>query len=227
MFGWRDYNGADSGKLPIKPPIESSSMLPTSWAVAILAVGIAALAFKNFLKSRNDSSAKYFSDSKLFIVGSSVNGFGMEGSDTDLCLVIASPDLQAGQCMVSEMEKIRNRLSSRINPRTCWVVDAQVPILKFRDHLSGVECELHVNNVVGIRNTHLLAMYARVDHRLPTLGVFVRHWAQKMGIHGGSLGKLSTYALLLMVIQCLQCGCSPPVLPNLQARFPVSSRFTD
>ncbi|VDK26154.1 unnamed protein product [Taenia asiatica] len=59
-----------------------------------------------------------------------------------------------------------------------------------------------------------------VDPRLPTLGVFVKHWAQKMNIHGGSLGKLSTFALLLMVIQYLQCGCSPPVLPNLQARFP-------
>lgn len=34
-------------------------MLSNSWAVAALAVGIAMLAFKNFLKSRNDSSAKY------------------------------------------------------------------------------------------------------------------------------------------------------------------------
>ncbi|KAH9279462.1 Poly(A) RNA polymerase gld-2 [Echinococcus granulosus] len=59
-----------------------------------------------------------------------------------------------------------------------------------------------------------------VDPRLPALGMFVKHWAQKMAIHGGNKGRLSTYALMLMVIQFLQCGCSPPVVPNLQARFP-------
>lgn len=66
-----------------------------------------------------------------------------------------------------------------------------------------------------------------VDPRLPPLGVFVKQWAQQMDIHGGKSRRLSTYALLLMVIQYLQCGCSPRVLPNLQARFPVSSRFAE
>ena len=106
--------------------------------------------------------------------------------------------------------------------KNCNLIRAKVPILKFRDQLSGVECDLNVNNVVGIYNTHLLAMYTRVDWRLRPLGIFVKNWAQKMDIHDGSRGRLSTYPLLLMLIQFLQCGCSPPVLPSLQARFPVS-----
>ncbi|KAL5961160.1 hypothetical protein TSMEX_011113 [Taenia solium] len=51
----------------------------------------------------------------------------------------------------------------------------------------------------------------KIDPRLSPLGVFVKRWAQRMDIHGGNCGKLSTYALLLMVIQYLQCGCSPPL----------------
>ncbi|VDK24343.1 unnamed protein product, partial [Taenia asiatica] len=85
----------------------------------------------------------------------------------------------------------------------------------------GIECGLNANNAVDIRSTHLLAVYTRVDPRLSPLGVFVKQWAQRMDIHGGNCGELRTYALLLMVIQYLQCGCSPPVLPNLQARFPL------
>eukprot|EP00108_Taenia_solium_P011407 TsM_000529400 transcript=TsM_000529400 gene=TsM_000529400 len=45
---------------------------------------------------------------------------------------------------------------------SCRLIDAKVPILKFRDHESGIECDLNVNNVSGIYNTHLLAIYSRV-----------------------------------------------------------------
>lgn len=68
-------------------------------------------------------------------------------------------------------------------------------------------------------------LFPKVDWRLRPLGLFVKHWAQRMDIHDGSRGRLSTYPLLLMLIQFLQCGCSPPVLPSLQARFPVSNCY--
>ena len=41
------------------------------------------------------------------------------------------------------------------------VINAKVPILKFYDALSGVECDLNINNAVGIRNTHLLNSYSK------------------------------------------------------------------
>ncbi|CDS36198.1 poly(A) RNA polymerase gld 2 A [Echinococcus multilocularis] len=114
-----------------------------------------------------------FPNAKLFIVGSSSNGFGWDRSDLDLCLVIAP-------------EEVRSKGGDQP------VLEQLIPFLR--------RC---------------------FDPRVPPLGVFVKHWAQMMGIHGGSMGRLSTYALLLMVIQFLQCGCSPPVVPNLQARFPI------
>ncbi|KAL5961157.1 hypothetical protein TSMEX_011110 [Taenia solium] len=80
---------------------------------------------------------------------------------------------------------------------------------------------LDVNGLSALYTTHLLAMYAQVDPRLLPLGLVVKDWAQKMNIYGASRGRLSTFTLLLIAIQYLQCGCTPPVLPNLQARFPL------
>ncbi|EUB55115.1 Poly(A) RNA polymerase gld-2 B [Echinococcus granulosus] len=186
-------------------------------------------------------------DSKLFIVGSSANGFGWDRSDVDLCLVIPLQELPSKTGAKAVLRKLRNLLLQKLREvivgcaagrvgasvafgraggkaagslSNCERIRANVPILKLHDQLSGFDCYLSLNNVVGIYNTHLLAMYARVDRRVPALGMFVKHWAQRMGIHGGSKRRLSTYALVLMVIQYLQCGCSPPVVPNLQARFP-------
>nr|CDS24360.1 poly(A) RNA polymerase gld 2 A [Echinococcus granulosus] len=163
-----------------------------------------------------------FPNSKLFIVGSSTNGFGWDESDVDLCLVISPEAVWRMGGNEEVLQKISSLLGRGSEVKECELIPANVPILRFRYQWSGIKCDLNVKNVVGIYNTHLLAMYARVDRRVPALGMFVKHWAQKMDIHGGNKGRLSTYALLLMVIQYLQCGCSPPVVPNLQARFPVS-----
>ena len=40
------------------------------------------------------------------------------------------------------------------------LIRAKVPILKFRDRFTGFECDLNINNSVGIRNTHLLKAYS-------------------------------------------------------------------
>ncbi|EUB55116.1 Poly(A) RNA polymerase GLD2 [Echinococcus granulosus] len=162
----------------------------------------------------------WFIDAKLFIVGSSANGFGWDQSDLDLCLVIAPEEVRSKGGDQPVLEQLTPFLRGCCFITRCMLIPAKVPILKLRCRIWSFDCDLNVNNVVGIYNTHLLAMYARVDPRVPPLGVFVKHWAQMMDIHGGSMGRLSTYALLLMVIQYLQCGCSPPVVPNLQARFP-------
>ncbi|KAM7534712.1 hypothetical protein Aperf_G00000106289 [Anoplocephala perfoliata] len=161
-----------------------------------------------------------FENSQMYLVGSSINGFGSDYSDTDMCLVVTSQELQGKRDASAILQHLMTPLRKCSFIKNCILIQAKVPILKFRDQLSGINCDLNVNNVVGIFNTHLLAMYTRVDWRLRPLGLFVKHWAERMDIHDGSRGRLSTYPILLMLIQFLQCGCSPPVLPSLQARFP-------
>uniref|UniRef100_A0A158R730 PAP-associated domain-containing protein n=1 Tax=Taenia asiatica TaxID=60517 RepID=A0A158R730_TAEAS len=69
-------------------------------------------------------------------------------------------------------------------------------------------------------DAYLFPLLKRIDPRFLPLGLVVKDWAQVMNIYGASRGRLSTFTLLLIAIQYLQCGCTPPVLPNLQAHFP-------
>ncbi|VDL99567.1 unnamed protein product [Schistocephalus solidus] len=214
---------------PLPPP-------PTHYPVLGYMDSLSIAIWQFFLDTRQ-TSAKYakkvhlrnamhmmvsavFENSKLFIVGSSINGFGFDQSDMDLCLTITSEELQNKYETSVVLTQLMEPLRRCSFIRNCNLIRAKVPILKFHDTLTGVDCDLNVNNVIGIYNTHLLAMYTRVDWRVRPLGLFVKHWAQKMDIHDGSRGRLSTYPLLLMLLQYLQCGCSPPIIPNLQARFP-------
>lgn len=49
---------------------------------------------------------------------------------------------------------------------------ARVPIVKFVDRDTGIQCDMCVNNMLGIRNSILLRTYSKTDPRLRPL-VFV------------------------------------------------------
>ncbi|XP_063037171.1 poly(A) RNA polymerase GLD2 isoform X2 [Melospiza melodia melodia] len=103
-----------------------------------------------------------FPQSRLFLVGSSLNGFGTRTSDGDLCLVIKEEPVNQkteARRILSLVQKLfSTKLSSYIERPQ--LIRAKVPIVKFRDKVSNVDFDLNVNNVIGIRNTFLLRSYA-------------------------------------------------------------------
>ncbi|XP_008939825.1 PREDICTED: poly(A) RNA polymerase GLD2, partial [Merops nubicus] len=103
-----------------------------------------------------------FPQSRLFLVGSSLNGFGTRSSDGDLCLVVTEEPVNQkteARNILSLVQKLfSTKLSSYIERPQ--LIRAKVPIVKFRDKVSGVDFDLNVNNIVGIRNTFLLRTYA-------------------------------------------------------------------
>ncbi|XP_027490599.1 poly(A) RNA polymerase GLD2 isoform X1 [Corapipo altera] len=104
-----------------------------------------------------------FPQSRLYLVGSSLNGFGTRSSDGDLCLVVKEEPVnqktEARRILSSVQKLFSTKLSSYIERPQ--LIRAKVPIVKFRDKVSSyVEFDLNVNNVVGIRNTFLLRTYA-------------------------------------------------------------------
>ncbi|XP_075267232.1 poly(A) RNA polymerase GLD2 isoform X2 [Opisthocomus hoazin] len=105
---------------------------------------------------------RIFPQSRLFLVGSSLNGFGTRSSDGDLCLVVKEEPVNQkteARYILSLVHKLfSTKLSSYIERPQ--LIRAKVPIVKFRDKVSCVEFDLNVNNVVGIRNTFLLRTYA-------------------------------------------------------------------
>ncbi|XP_074935448.1 poly(A) RNA polymerase GLD2 isoform X2 [Phalacrocorax aristotelis] len=166
---------------------------------------------------------RLFPQSRLFLVGSSLNGFGTRSSDCDLCLVVKEEPVNQkteARHILSIIQKLfSTKLSSYIERPQ--LIRAKVPIVKFRDKVSCVEFDLNVNNVVGIRNTFLLRAYAYIENRVRPLAVVVKKWASFHDINDASRGTLSSYTLILMVLHYLQT-LPEPILPSLQKNYPES-----
>ncbi|XP_027738305.1 poly(A) RNA polymerase GLD2 isoform X1 [Empidonax traillii] len=163
-----------------------------------------------------------FPQSRLYLVGSSLNGFGTRSSDADLCLVVQEEPVNQkteARRILSLVQKLfSTKLSSYIERPQ--LIRAKVPIVKFRDKVSSyVEFDLNVNNVVGIRNTFLLRTYAFIENRVRPLVLVIKKWASFHEINDASRGTLSSYSLVLMVLHYLQT-LPEPILPSLQKNYP-------
>lgn len=173
--------------------------------------------------------SKSFPGGSLHLTGSSRNGFGSEGSDADFCFVLSSSSQSHNRIESLTVLRRMQRVISKDHYfqflNKCTVVPASVPIIKFVDTISGCECDINVNNTVGVRNTHLLRAYCGVDSRVRPLVVVVKKWAKTQGINDASQGTLSSYALTLMVIHYLQAVCMPAVVPVLQRTNPKLFNF--
>ncbi|KFP88245.1 Poly(A) RNA polymerase GLD2 [Acanthisitta chloris] len=162
-----------------------------------------------------------FPQSRLFLVGSSLNGFGTRSSDADLCLVVKEEPVnqktEARRILSVVQELFSTKLSGYIERPQ--LIRAKVPIVKFRDKISSVEFDLNVNNVVGIRNTFLLRSYAFIENRVRPLVLVIKKWARFHEINDASRGTLNSYSLVLMVLHYLQT-LSEPIIPSLQKNYP-------
>ena len=115
-----------------------------------------------------------FKNSAINIYGSSNNGFGTDGSDIDLCLVdksIKSEEvlgLADEVCSILEEMNMADVDKSRLH--------ARIPVIRFEDPETGIQCDLCFNNILPIRNTFLLKTYSFVDKRVRVLGIIIKKW---------------------------------------------------
>lgn len=118
-------------------------------------------------------------DCGLYMVGSTMNGFGGDVSDADFCLLTgctaaaSSADERHRLCGVERLRWLMGLLeyerlycSNGFGATDAHIVYAKVPILRFRWTADGgdgnkMDVDLCCNHVVGIRNTHLLYCYSR------------------------------------------------------------------
>lgn len=148
---------------------------------------------------------------QLHLFGSCANAFGVSKSDIDVCLSIndeecTKPELVLKLAEILEAEDMHNVQA---------LTHARVPIVKFTDPLTGISCDICINNILAVVNTKLLYDYAQIDVRLQQLAFMVKHWAKNRQINETYQGTLSSYAYVLMCIHFLQQR-RPPILPCLQ-----------
>ncbi|XP_043460868.1 poly(A) RNA polymerase gld-2 homolog A-like isoform X1 [Leptopilina heterotoma] len=155
----------------------------------------------------------------LFLVGSTMNGFGSESSDVDMCLLIKHTEMDQKNEAIYHLDHILRSLNRCDFIKNLELIQAKVPILKFHDSLQKLDVDLNCNNSVGIRNTHLMYCYSRIDWRVRPLVLVVKLWAQCQNINNAKNMTISSYSLVLMVIHFLQCGSTPAVLPCLHSIY--------
>ncbi|XP_043486716.1 poly(A) RNA polymerase gld-2 homolog A-like isoform X1 [Polistes fuscatus] len=155
----------------------------------------------------------------LFLVGSTMNGFGSDNSDVDMCLLVRHTEMDQRNEAVGHLDQILRCLKRSDIITQLELIQAKVPILKFHDAMQNLDVDLNCNNAVGIRNTHLLYCYSQIDWRVRPLVLIVKLWAQSQNINDAKNMTISSYSLVLMVIHFLQCGVNPPVLPCLHSLY--------
>lgn len=128
-------------------------------------------------------------------MGSTITGFGAETSDIDMCVVSsAEAELDPRFEAVRNLTDLKKFLS--VSGMDEWIaeerrscggkrmflcladafeqfhlIQAKVPILRFRDTVDQIEVDLNYNNSVGIRNTHLLYCYSKCKREREGRGV--------------------------------------------------------
>eukprot|EP01041_Mallomonas_annulata_P004985 gene4985-9961_t len=154
---------------------------------------------------------------ELGIFGSSRNNFGSDGADLDMCLIMPTALTSLEMMDKAEViEKMGEYLKARGGMENVQVRStARIPIVLFKDPVSGLDCDISFNNPLALKNTALLNVYSRADERVRALAFILKHWAKARRINDPQQGTLSSYGHILCLIYFLQTR-ERPVVPSLQ-----------
>ncbi|PWA68200.1 PAP/25A-associated [Artemisia annua] len=166
---------------------------------------------KQLMALLNKHVTREWPGARLFLYGSCANSFGFRKSDIDVCLALGDADIDKSEILL----KLADILKSDNLENVQALIRARVPIVKLMDPVTGISCDICVNNLLAVINTKLLRDYSKIDVRLRQLAFIIKHWAKSRGVNETYQGTLSSYAYVLMCIHFLQ-QCNPPILPCLQ-----------
>lgn len=136
----------------------------------------------------------------------------LKNGDIDICMVIDQSSEGTSDVII---ERLAEMLKINGFQKILAIPTARVPIVKFKDPNTGLSCDICMNNRLAIYNTRLVQDYSMIDERMKPLVYVVKRWAKRRKINEPSLGTLSSYAYINLVISFLQTR-QPPILPCLQ-----------
>ncbi|KAF7419373.1 hypothetical protein PC9H_001960 [Pleurotus ostreatus] len=169
---------------------------------------------------------KFGNEFRVELFGSGHYGVASPSSDLDLVIVDRNrmtgfrPSESRGDWLPSiyNIRRLGKDLWDAGYKNVLAIPSANVPIVKFLDPVTGMECDINVNDQLGLINSRMLKIYCDMSPVLRPMLFAVKAWAKPLGLNNPS-GKMgprtfSSYALALMTIGFLQMR---GLLPNLQA----------
>ncbi|XP_046420261.1 poly(A) RNA polymerase, mitochondrial isoform X1 [Neodiprion fabricii] len=181
-----------------------------------------------------------FSEVTVLPFGSSVNGCGKLGSDLDLVLQMhphlkenvqsrlvyytkasSNPDRAQTQKVMEIIANIIDHFLPGISS-VKKILHARVPIIKFNQTLTNLECDLSMSNTTSIYMSELLYLYGELDWRVRPLIFTVRSWARYMKLTNNYPGHwITNFSLTLLVLFYLQ---QKQILPSLQKLIELADK---
>ncbi|KAF9942963.1 hypothetical protein BGZ67_008594 [Mortierella alpina] len=142
------------------------------------------------------------------------SGLGSESSDADLCI---TSDYFQKTAQYNDMRSLAQVLRRGGMIQIQTIAHARVPIVKFVDPQTRINCDVNANHVLGIHNSELIRCYTLIDDRVRPFIYNLKAIVKKHRINDSSQAWLSSYAYVMMAIGFLQAQ-DPPILPALQAQ---------
>ncbi|KIW08033.1 uncharacterized protein PV09_00977 [Verruconis gallopava] len=147
--------------------------------------------------------------------GAQVHPFGSYGQGiflptSDMDLVLLSPEFQRTgypSFNKSTLYRIRNLLTrSRISSEQniTVIARAKVPIIKFVDTLTGLNCDLSLDNDSGLKALTTFGKWQRTWPFLPKLLSVLKQWLLMRGVNEVYTGGLGGFSLTCMLVSMLQ-----------------------
>ncbi|KAG9111194.1 hypothetical protein FRC07_008082, partial [Ceratobasidium sp. 392] len=157
-------------------------------------------------------------------------GYGVDTDSSDLDLMIRDherptgfPPTSGNLAAVYDVRGIGKILRKAGFVDIFAIPTASVPIVKCRDRFTNIKIDINCNELLGLRNTELLAHYCNIYQPLRPMIFFLKRWAKSYGLNDPSAQTgppgFSSYCLALMTVAYLQASETRKVLPSVQARF--------
>lgn len=107
------------------------------------------------------------------------------------------------------------------------ILQARVPILKYNQVFTGIECDLSMTNMTAFQMSELLYLFGSLDKRVRPLVFTIRKWAQEVGLTNSSPGRwITNFSLTLLVLAFLQRNYknNSNILPSLKELQKISEK---
>ncbi|XP_020528507.1 uncharacterized protein LOC18443303 isoform X3 [Amborella trichopoda] len=98
------------------------------------------------------------------------------------------------------------------------VLRARVPVLKFKDCRTGIECDISIENVDGITRSGILRQISSIDERFRELCFLMKAWARAHEINSSRNQTLNSLSLIVLTAFHLQTRV-PPIFPPFSVLF--------
>ncbi|XP_076233825.1 mitochondrial poly(A) polymerase [Calliopsis andreniformis] len=176
--------------------------------------------------------------------GSSVNGFGQIGCDLDLLCTVnkvgqtlenidkllfhAKPFSANERQDQQELLMILGLIMQKFIPGihdVKRILQARVPIIKFKNEFTNMQCDLSSTNMTALYMSELLFIYGEIDERVRPLVCTIRKWAKFNNVTHDIPGPwITNFSLTLLIMFFLQLKNILPSLNKLKEYTSEKSR---